>query len=190
MTLNADETIAKSAGDLFLAPYPTAAPTDDALEVDATLEAAGYVLAGWLAEDGPKPDAFEGDTTKHKGWNRVAPIRSVTRVSEPTIQVPLLQWNATTLGLYFPSATYVEAERVLRIPETGTPTPVTLLLRIVDGDRYFGIWVAKCTPRPGGEFEFPGDGLAPIPVTFDILSTGDDDNYIHIIGVDPAEESS
>jgi len=190
MTLNADQTLAKSAGDLWLAPSVTAAPTDDDLEVDATLEAAGWVHAGWLHEDGPQPEGFEGDNTKHYGWNAVAPIRSVTRVTDPQIPVSLLQWNATNLGLYFPDATYNEAERLLTIPEAGVPTNQSLLLRIVDGSRYFGIWAAKVTARGGGAFEFPGDGLAPIPVTFDVLSTGDDDSYVKIIGVDLADDSS
>lgn len=190
MTLNADQTLAKSAGDLFLATAVTSAPTDDDLEVDATLEAAGWVHAGWLHEDGPQPEGFEGENTKHYGWNAVAPIRSITRVTEPMIPVSLLQWNATNLGLYFPGATHDEANRVLTIPETGTPTEQSLLLRVVDGDRYFGIWAAKVTARGGGAFEFPGDGLAPIPITFDILSNGDDANYVHIIGVDLAEAAS
>jgi hypothetical protein len=41
--------------------------------------------------------------------------------------------------------------------------------------------------RGGGSFEFPGDGLAPIPVVFDILSTGTVD-FIDVIGIDLADD--
>ena len=187
MALIADETLAKSAGDLYLAPYPLAAPADDDLATQATLEAAGWVHAGWLHEDGPQPEGFEGDNTKLYGWNAVAPIRSITRVTEPMIPVSLLQWNAENLSLYFPGATYNAGTRTLTIPETGNPTQQALLLVVQDGARSVGVWVAKVTARGGDAFEFPGDGLAPIPVVFDILSTGDDTNYIKMIGIDLAD---
>ena len=83
MGLNDAQTLAKSAGDLFLGPYPTSAPSDEELTNDQTLAGAGWVHAGWLSEDGPQPEGFEGDNSKHYGWNAIAPIRSITRVTEP-----------------------------------------------------------------------------------------------------------
>jgi len=183
MGLNAAQTLAKSAGDLFLAPYPTAAPADTDLLDDGALAGAGYVHAGWLSEDGPQPEGFEGENTKHYGWNAVAPIRSITRVTEPMVPVSLLQWNAENLGLYFPGATYNEGAKTLSIPESGNPTEQALLIRVIDGDRAIGLWVAKVTARGGGSFAFPGDGLAEIPVTFDVLSTGDPSSYVKLIGI-------
>jgi hypothetical protein len=187
MTRNAAETIAKSAGDLYLGPYPIAAPDEADLTTVATLEGAGWVHAGWLHEDGPQPDGFDGDNSKHYGWNAVAPIRSITRVTEPMISVSLLQFNAENLSLYFPGAEHDAPNRVLTIPESGNPTEQSLLMVVEDGDRPIGIWCAKVTARGGGSFEFPGDGLAPIPVVFDILSTGTDD-YIEVIGIDLADD--
>lgn len=188
MSLIASETLAKNAGDLLLAPSPTAAPSDTDLESLTTLEGAGWVHYGWLHEDGPQPEGFEGENSKHYGWNAVAPIRSITRVTDPMVPVQMLQWNVETLDLYFPGATYDEPSRTMTIPEAGVPDEFSLLLRIIDGDRHIGIWVAKTTPRGGGSFDFPGDGLAPIPVTFDVLSTGDDEQYVKVIGVDPVGE--
>lgn len=188
MALISSETLAKSAGDLFLAPYPEAAPAVADLDDQAALEAAGWVHAGWLHEDGPTAEGFEGENSKHYGWNAVAPIRSITRVTEPMVPVSLLQWNVTTLGLYFPGATHDVPTQVLTIPESGNPVEQSLLLRIIDGARHIGIWVSKVTPRGGGGFEFPGDGLAPIPVVFDVLSTGDPASYLKIIGVDVADD--
>jgi hypothetical protein len=191
MTLNAEQTLAKAAGDLWLADYPLAAPTEAVLAVDASLISAGWVHAGWLHEDGPEPEGFEGENTKHYGWNAVAPIRSVTRVTEPMIPVSLLQWNSISLSYYFPGATYDEGDQTLTIPENGVPANQSLLLRVIDGSRFIGIWGSKVTPRGGGAFSFPGDGLAPIPVIYDVLSTGDDDNFVKVIGVPlDADESS
>lgn len=188
MALVSAETLAKSAGDLFLAPYLTAAPTLANLASVSALEGLGYVHAGWLHEDGPQPEGFEGENTKHYGWNAVAPIRSITRVTEPQVPVSLLQWNAENLSLYFPGATLDAPSSVLTIPESGNPTEQSLLLRIIDGAKHIGIWVAKVTARGGDGFEFPGDALAPIPVIFDVLSTGDPASYLKVIGVDLASD--
>ena len=186
MALIANETLAKSAGDLLLAPFPQAAPSAADLEDLSALETAGWVHTGWLHEDGPQPEGFEGDNTKEYGWNAVAPIRSITRVREPMVPVSLLQWNVDNLSLYFAGASYDEPTQTRTIPETGNPVDQALLLRIIDDDRHIGIWVAKVQARGGGNFEFPGDGLAPIPITFDVLSTGDDENYVKVIGIDLA----
>lgn len=183
MSLNAEQTLAKSAGDLLLAPYPQVAPSEDDLATLATLETAGWTHMGWLSEDGPEPDGFEGENTKHYGWNAVAPIRSTTRVREPMIPVSLLQWNSVNLGEFFPGSSYDVSSNTVTIPESGNPAEQALLLRIADGDEWYGIWVAKVTARAGGSFTFPGDGLSEIPLIYDILSTGDDDNYMKVIGV-------
>lgn len=188
--LNAAETIAKSAGDLFLAPYPTAAPTAANLSDDATLEGAGWVHVGYLAEEGPSFDGFEGTNTKHYGWNRIPPIRSTNRVTEPMVTVPLLQWNVENLSLYFPGATYDAGSKTLTIPESGNPTEQALLARVTDDDDHIGLWMAKVSARGGGAFEFPGDGLSTIPVVFDVLSSGDASNFMKAIGVEMAATES
>ena len=189
MALIAAETLAKSAGSLYLAPNPQAAPAVADLGVQATLEAAGWVHAGWLHEDGPTLEGFEGDNTKLYGWNAVTAIRSITRVTEPMIPVSLLQWNVENLQLYFPEASFDEPTQVLSIPESGNPSDKSLLLVIEDGDLEIGVWVSKVTARGGGSFEFPGDGVAPIPVIFDVLSTGDPADFVKVIGIDLADAS-
>lgn len=189
-TLNAQETLAKSAGSLYLAEFPTEAPdVDDITDRDA-LEADGWVHAGWLHEDGPGTDGFEGDTTKHYGWNAVAPIRSITRINDPMIPVTLLQWNVENLSLYFAGAEYDEPNKILSIPETGNPAEQALLLIVEDDDKAIAIWVAKVSARGGASFEFPGDGLAPIPVVFDVLSSGDPEEWVKVVGIELATEES
>ncbi len=185
MTLIASETIAKNAGNLYLAPYPEPPPLFADLGVEATLAANGWVNVGWLHEDGPSIEGFGGDNSKHYGWNATAPIRSITRITDPTVPVTLLQWNTENLGLYFADAVYTAATKTLAIPEAGVPDNYSLLIVVVDGVQRFGIYVAKVTPRGGDSFEFPGDGLAPIPVVFDVLSTGTPTDYVKIIGVEP-----
>lgn len=186
MTTIASETLAKSAGSLYLGPIGTGFPPVADLDDEAALLAAGWIHAGWLHEDGPTFGGFDGTTTKHYGWNSVAPIRSTTRVTEPTIEVALLQWNQENLELYFPGAAYDAATRTLKIPESGNPTEQELLVVVADGDKFIGLWVAKVTAHGGGEFSFPGDGLAGIPVMFDVLATGVPTEWVHAIGVDPA----
>lgn len=188
MTKIAAETLAKSAGDLYLGPTGTGAPADTELADPAALAALGYVHAGWLDEAGPNLAGFEGSTSKLYGWNSVAAIRSITRVTEPAIEVGLLQWNEENLALYFPGAVYDEPTRTVQIPESGSPTEQELLVVVEDGDRPVGVWVGKVAAHGGGAITFPGDGLAPIPVVFDVLATGDPTAYVHFIGVDPAGE--
>jgi hypothetical protein len=188
--LNAAETLAKSAGDLYLAPLGTGAPADTILDDQTALETAGWVHAGWLDEDGPSTDGFDGDNSKHYGWNRVQPIRSITRVTEPSLEVGLLQWNVENLQLYFPGSTYDAPSRTLSIPNAGNPTEQELLIVVADGDRHIGMWVARTTARGSDAIEFPGDGLSSIPVTFDILAAEDADDFVSIIGVDLADDGA
>jgi hypothetical protein len=189
MALNAAETLAKSAGDVYLAPVGTGAPDAADLDDSAALELDGWYQIGWLSEDGPELANFEGETTKHAGWNRIAPIRTVTRVAEPEITVPLLQWNVENLQRYFLGSTYNVGTKTLTIPESGSPEESELLLVVADGDKYIGLWFGKVSGRPGGTLSFPdgAEDLAPIPITFDVLSA---DPYAAIIGVEEAAEES
>jgi hypothetical protein len=194
MSLNSAQTLSKSAGDLYLAPLGTGAPEDVDLvggrtTVDATLTGAGWTHVGWLDEDGPEPEGFEGDNTKLYGWNATAPIRSITRVTEPMVSVGLLQWNAVTLGEFFPGASYDDATRTLTIPESGNPSEREMLVVVYDGDNAIGLWFGKVSNRGGDSFEFPGDGLSVIPVVYDVLSTGDPDEFVKFINVDEDAES-
>lgn len=193
MTLNSEQTLSKSAGDLYLAPLGTGAPDDTDLvggrtTVDAALVLAGWTHTGWLDEDGPQFEGFEGENTKLYGWNAVAPVRSITRVTEPMVSVGLLQWNADNLTEYFPGATYDAPTRTLTVPETGNPVERELLVVVYDGDTAIGIWVGKVSNRGGDSFEFPGDGLSVIPVVYDILSTGDPDEFIKVVNLDEDAE--
>jgi len=194
MSLNSAQTLSKSAGDLYLAPLGTGAPEDTDLvggrtTVDAALTGAGWTHVGWLDEDGPEPEGFEGDNTKLYGWNATAPIRSITRVTEPMVSVGLLQWNAVTLGEFFPGATYDAVSRTLTIPESGNPSEREMLVVVYDGDNAVGLWFGKVSNRGGDSFEFPGDGLSVIPVVYDVLSTGDPDEFVKFINVDEDAES-
>lgn len=188
MVLNAAETIVKSSGDLYLAPVSTASPAVADLANTAAartaLETAGWVHTGWIEEEGPTPEGFEGDNEKHYGWNAVAPARSTTRVTEPMVNVPLLQWNVENLSLYFPGATHDTLTETLTIPEGGNSTESALLTVVRDGDKAIGLWCAKTSPRGGDSFEFPGDAMAVIPVAFDIL--GGVVPWVKVIGVDVA----
>ena len=179
MTLTAAETLAKSAGDVYTAPLATGVPTD----LD-TLDPA-WVHMGWLHEDGPSLSGFAPENTKRKGWNRQAPVRSLNRFGEPTVEVPLLQWNAENLQLYFPGATHDVPTSTLSIPDVGNPTEQELLIVVQDGADKIGLWVARTAPRGGDDISFPEDDLAPIPVVFDVLSPASG-ALAAVVGVDVA----
>lgn len=189
MALIAEETIAKSAGDLYLAPDGTAAPPVGALDDREALEALGYIHVGWMHEDGPEiPETLAGSWTKLFGWNRTAAVRSVQgRPGDDPITVSLLQWNVETLQLYFPGADYDDGTRTLKIGERGATTHQTFLLTVADGDRLIGLWVQRVSARGGGALSFPNaeDGFSPVPVAFDVLSS-DTADHIAVIGVDMA----
>ena len=185
MPLASSETLAKSAGDMYLAPVGTAVPAFDGLD-DTALTAGSWVHAGWLGEDGPSLSGFEGDSEKLYAWNRSVPMRSIVRVTEPMVEVPLLQWNVENLSLYFPGATHTPLEERLTIPSSTTITEKALLIVVRDGTaQEVGLWLAKTSPRGGGSIEFPGDGTSEIPITFDVLSP-DTGEFFNIVGVDVA----
>lgn len=189
MPLNATETIVKSAGDVYRAPLGTGVPLEADLDDRFTLEGDGWVHMGWLHEDGPSPDGFEGEVQRFTGWNRQAPVRVRSVIGEPTVTVPLLQWNVENAGLYFPGSTIDGVTGNLIVPSTpGTATEQELLVVVQDGSGIFGLWVAKTTPRPGGPLEFPGDDFSQIIVVFDVLAPDDDtDGLAQVIGLEAAE---
>ena len=189
MARAASETLAKSAGDVYAATVGTAAPdasVADALS-DATLTGGAWSQVGWLGPDGPQLEGFGGDNTKHYGWNAVKPIRATTRVTEPMVTVPLLQWNTENLQLYFPGATYDALTETLSIPDAGSIVETALLIVVRDGTaKDVGLWLGKVSPRGNGNLTFPGDGLSEIPVAYDVLSLDDGSEPYKVLGVAPA----
>lgn len=192
MPINSTEAIAKSFGDFYLAPLATGDPTIEQLADPAALETAGWGDVGAVHEDGPELSGFEGETTLINIWNRIAAFKSVTEVTERAIALPLVQWNVANLQLYFPGSTYDAGSKKLTIPEAGTPTDYEGLLVVAEGDRYYGLWLGRVNGRPGGSLTFPdgGEDLSILPVTFDILTTGDPTKVAVWIGSEPAAAES
>lgn len=171
MSLTATEIRSKSAGDVYLAPLGTGAPTDEAALVTIFNGTPGaWVHAGWLHEDGPEISGFAPESTAIPGWNRQAPARYIFRFGEPEITVPLLQWNAENLALYFPGATHDAVNGVLSIPDVASPVAQELLIIVRDGTEALGLWVASVQPAGGDDLSFPGDGASVIPVSMKVLS--------------------
>ena len=191
MALNANETIIKAAGDVYRAALGTGAPSEEDLTDSGALVSAGFVHMGWLHEDGPSFDGFEGEVQRFNGWNRQAPVRVRSIIGEPTVTVPLTQWNVENASLYFPGSEVDIASGNLVVPSTpGTAIEQELLVVVQDGSESFGFWAAKTSPRPGGPLEFPGDDFSQIQVTFDVLAPdSDEDGLVQIIGLDEAESS-
>jgi hypothetical protein len=189
MSLNSAETIVKSAGDVYRAPLGTGVPLEADLDDHDTLVATGWVHMGWLHEDGPTFDGWEGEVQSFNGWNRQAPVRVRSIIGEPTVTTPLTQWNVENAGLYFPGSTIDGPTGNLIVPTTpGSGTEQELLVVVQDGTEFFGLWVAKTSPRPGGPLEFPGDDFSQIIVTFDVLAPDDDtDGLAQVIGLEAAE---
>lgn len=190
MPLNADEVLAKSLGDIYLATHGEGPPDDTDIDDQTALEALGWDHIGWIAEEGPELVGFEGTTTSLFGWNRPAAIITNTTAPERQVSVPLLQFNVENLQLYFPGSTYDAPSRTLTVPESGTSTAQAFLMVVSDGTKYYGLYIPKVTGRPGGSLSFPDgqDELSQIPITFDVLADTQD---VAFIGVDPAttEES-
>ena len=191
MALNSTETIVKSAGDVYRAPLGTGVPLEADLDDPNALALDGWVHMGWLHEDGPTFDGFEGEVQRFLGWNRQAPVRVRSIIGEPVVNVPLVQWNTENAQLYFPGSTVDITSGNIIVPSTpGSGTEQELLVVVQDGTEYFGLWVAKTTPRPGGPLEFPGDDFSQIIVSFDVLAPDDDtDGLAQVIGLDAAESA-
>ena len=191
MSLNSTETIVKSAGDVYRAPLGTGVPLEADIDDAAALATDGWVHMGWLHEDGPTFDGWEGEKQTFLGWNRQAPVRIRSIIGEPIVNVPLVQWNTDNAQLYFPGSTIDGVSGNLIVPTTpGTGTEQELLVVVQDGTEFFGVWVAKTTPRPGGPLEFPGDDFSQIVVSFDVLAPDDDaDGLAQIIGLEVAESA-
>lgn len=193
MALNPTETIAKSAGDVYRGPLGTGVPPladlDDRLVLEFT---HGWVHMGWLHEDGPTLEGFEGVKQTFAGWNRQAPVRVRSVIGEPSITVPLIQWNQENLQLYFPGATIDGVTGNVIVPTTvGAGADQELLIVVQDGASVVGLWIARTSYRPGGSLQFPGDDFSQIPVTFDVLAPSDDtDGLAQVIGLEPAESES
>ena len=191
MAHNANETLIKSAGDVYLATVGTDPPVAADLDDEAALIGDGWTQQGYIAEEGPTFQGFEGEKTVFKVWNVEAAARTKTTVGEPLVNVPFVQWNTDVLPLYFPGASVDGPTGDVVIGNSaGTPAENALLLVIHDGDRTYGFWAARTGAGPGGDLSFPADDLAQLPVAFDVLANDDDsDNMYRWIGFTEAESA-
>lgn len=191
MAHNANETIIKTGGDVYLATLVEPPPAAADLATEATLEAAGWVQAGFIHEDGPTFEGFEGEKQTFNVWNVEAPARTRSTIGEPLVNVPFVQWNTDIVQLYFPGSTIdgVTGDVVIA-SSAGTPSEQSLLVVFKDGSNVAAFWAARTAARPGGPLEFPDDDFAQLPVAFDILANEEDAaNMYRWIGLSEPESA-
>lgn len=192
MAHNANQTIIKSSGDVYVADVNTSPPVAADLSDGEALELAGWDQLGFIHEDGPQFQGFEGEQQVFNVWNVQAPARTRTELGEPNVLVPFVQWNTNILGLYFPGASVDGGTGDVVIGSSaGSSEEQALLVVFADGSNYRGFWVARTSANPGGDLTLPDDDFAQLPVRFDILSnTVDPTNMYRWIGMPDADDES
>lgn len=191
MSRDATELFVKGAGDVYLAELGTEAPGEDILNDDDLLSAAGFVNYGYLNEDGPSFENYEGSNAPLRAWNTDVPVAYKTTRNEPMIVVTFIQWTVETATLFFPGATWDDEDKVLTVSRQIIRPHVAFLAVARDGDRSLGWYEPSVQPRGNGAITFPsGDELAGIPIAFDVTASADDFQLIGDLAILGEEESS
>lgn len=165
-------------GYVFVAPTNTASPTDSAIDTYV----AGAVPAGWTnlghtSRDNLPEFGFDGGDTETRGsWQTDTLKQVVTDPAVDFVTVKLLQWDNTTLELYYGvtnaattgAARFTVASGVTSLPQRA------LLIIVVDGTERVAFYAPATSIKRDDSVSLAVDAFGELPIRFTVLSTGTD----------------
>jgi hypothetical protein len=163
--LDAEETVVGANGNLWVAPFGTALPTD----IDEALNGA-FVDVGFLTEDGAK---FTDTKTVKKipAWQSFYQIRQIVQNREAMIEAGMQQWNEETVPLAFGGGAVVQTTNGYRYnpPDPEELDELSVVLAWADGDKNYRLVVPKCTVEDAVTFTLARSDLALLPIKLGVV---------------------
>jgi len=170
MALNGSLTFVPGQGHYYLAPVDTPFPEDPSAPTTPWEE------VGHTTRDTPLQVSREGGEPEVLGSWQDPALR--TRQDPPTFTLAfgLIQYDETTLPLYYGSNSEVDPETgYVNIPKVPSPTESALFVRVVDGNREHYRHYPRVSILAADSEEFDVEQLASMPVAATILGTSGSD---------------
>lgn len=163
-----EELVVAVAGDVYVAPVGTAAPTT---ATDA-LNASFYKL-GYVSEDGV---TFSTAPTIEEflAWQQRQPVRREATGSEQNLTFGVLQWNAETVKLAFGGGQVAEispGEFRYDFPSDDDALDErAIVVDWQDGDEDHRLYFQRGSVTEAVETQLTRGALAVLPITFSVLA--------------------
>jgi len=181
MAQNDDAVLTAGAGWVFLAPVNTASPTDVQVSpltggFDPTDIPVAWIPVGHTSRDNLPEFGSDGGGTEVRGsWQNASLRQVVTDVAVDFVTLNLLQFDNSTLELYYGSANaMVNGERRFRVASApATTVERALLIVIVDGDEAVGFYSPKSSFKRDDAIALATDDFGALPTRATFLQGTD-----------------
>jgi hypothetical protein len=163
-----DEVLTAAKGYIFVAPPGTASPTP--AEVAAFDPATGFTTWGSVghtsADTLPEFGFDGGDTSVLGTWQNPSLRQVVTSAITDTLTFQVLEFNDTSLGLYYAQAASGSATKGVYAVTDSPANPVekAILVVIVDGDAAVGFHGPKASITRSDSIALATDAFAAFPL--------------------------
>lgn len=160
MALNDDATLVIGAGNYFLAPTGTAAPTD------LTAVATPWENIGHTSIEDILGFSSDGGEATVLGTLQNASLRTSYSKRTESWTITLQQFDEDSLKLYFGSNATLDANGDwLAVPGSPSPTVMAFLAVYVDGNHIFALYAPKAEILRGDDIDFADtESLAGLPL--------------------------
>jgi len=164
---NADELVVAGTGDIYIAPYGTPVPTQEAGSLDAAFAQAGYTN-----EDGLKL-SWTPEVTDFMAWQSRTPIRREMTSQEFVLAFSLEQWNADNLIAAFGGGQVTEVTaghyKFEWLDNDSQLDEITVVADFQDGSKKYR-WIGeRGTVTDSVETNLVRGDMALLPISFKVL---------------------
>lgn len=163
--LDSTATIVGGVHHIFVAPFGSTMPTGIGASPGASLDNA-FIALGYTADTG---SSFGVDTQSQDLYASQSndPIRTTITSRKATITAPLIEWNEDSITTAFGGGaiTSVTGGWKYTPPTGGTPTPVSVVMDILDGDVMTRIAMERGIVVGSVEGTFSKSAFATLPIT-------------------------
>jgi hypothetical protein len=170
MSQNAAEVRIAGNGGLYVAPVGTALPTDPTEALNAA-----FIELGYSSEDGVTMTPAR-TIEKIKAWQSRQPVRTSVTEESITISTSLMQWNESTIAMFFGGGSVAVASGVYTYtpPAAGEIDERALVLEWIDGEYTYRLVSERAAASELGEVQLTSTAAAMLPITLELLApTGD-----------------
>lgn len=183
MGQDSNAVVVPGVGHFYIAPTSATKPT-------GTAEPTGdWVEIGFTTYEDPLTIAREGgESTVLPAWQAPSGIRTSTTPISYKLNFNLLQYDETSLKLYYGGGSVVSTE--FQVPKNPVPQSHSLFVRIVDGSSVWARYFSLTDILGSDDEELDPEAMAFLPVGATVLDDPDLDYLFTIAGPGLSPESS
>jgi hypothetical protein len=187
MALTDSAVFTAAKGYIYTGVVDATAPTTDNIYdfVDQSTTVTGFTLIGHTSRDDLPEFGFDGGDTEARGtWQNEALRTVVTEAAVDYVTFNLVQFDATTLELYYGQENTQSNGAYGLASSPGGATEASFLIIIVDGPRKIAFWAPKVEIRREDAATLAVDEFSALPMRATFLKSGSLDLFRWIPGID------